>query len=102
MGEMDSTMDDATAEVRVNWPVGDRPIQVSEPLSFIETKMRRNSIAAQLMAGKRLDIPAGTAVRLSPSETKTVKLVEIAGKKSRYAEIIGEWTRFRRWEKNCA
>ena len=31
--------------------------------------------------GKRLDIPAGTAVRFEPGETKTVKLVEIAGKK---------------------
>ncbi len=31
--------------------------------------------------GMRLDIPAGTAVRFEPGETKTVKLVEIAGKK---------------------
>jgi urease subunit gamma/beta len=30
--------------------------------------------------GKRLDIPAGAAVRFEPGETKTVKLVEIAGK----------------------
>ena len=30
---------------------------------------------------KRLDIPAGTAVRFEPGESKTVKLVEIAGKK---------------------
>ncbi|HWN97014.1 MAG TPA: urease subunit beta, partial [Methylomirabilota bacterium] len=30
---------------------------------------------------KRLDIPAGTAVRFEPGETKTVKLVEIAGNK---------------------
>ena len=29
----------------------------------------------------RLNIPAGTAVRFEPGETKTVKLVEIAGKK---------------------
>src|SRR5262249_23567048 len=31
--------------------------------------------------GKRLDIPAGTAVRFEPGETKTVKLVDIAGRK---------------------
>ncbi len=31
--------------------------------------------------GKRLDIPAGTAVRFEPGETKTVTLVEIAGER---------------------
>jgi urease beta subunit len=30
--------------------------------------------------GKRLDIPAGTAVRFEPGETKTVTLVSIAGR----------------------
>ena len=30
-------------------------------------------------AGRRLDIPAGTAVRFEPGEAKTVALVEIAG-----------------------
>ena len=34
-----------------------------------------------LAYGKRLDIPAGTAVRFEPGETKTVALVEIAGNK---------------------
>ncbi|HZI13945.1 MAG TPA: urease subunit beta, partial [Myxococcus sp.] len=29
--------------------------------------------------GRRLDIPAGTAVRFEPGETKTVPLVSIAG-----------------------
>jgi urease beta subunit len=31
--------------------------------------------------GKRLDIPAGTAVRFEPGEIKSVRLVEIAGNK---------------------
>jgi urease beta subunit len=31
--------------------------------------------------GMRLDIPAGTAVRFEPGETKTVSLVAIAGAK---------------------
>ena len=30
-------------------------------------------------AGRRLDIPAGTAVRFEPGETRTVRLVAIAG-----------------------
>ena len=31
--------------------------------------------------GMRLDIPAGTAVRFEPGETKTVSLVAIAGRR---------------------
>jgi urease subunit gamma/beta len=31
--------------------------------------------------GRRLDIPAGTAVRFEPGEVKTVELVEIAGER---------------------
>jgi urease len=33
----------------------------------------------ELSYGKRLDIPAGTAVRFEPGDTKTVTLVDIAG-----------------------
>jgi urease beta subunit len=60
--------------------MGDRPIQVGSHYHFIETnallKFDRGSAY-----GRRLNIPAGTAVRFEPGETKTVKLVEIAGKK---------------------
>lgn len=58
--------------------MGDRPVQVGSHYHFIETN-------AQLLFdrrkayGRRLDIPAGTAVRFEPGETKTVRLVEIAG-----------------------
>lgn len=60
--------------------LGDRPIQVGSHYHFIETnpQLRFDRGAAY---GKRLDIPAGTAVRFEPGETKTVKLVEIAGGK---------------------
>jgi urease subunit gamma/beta len=60
--------------------LGDRPIQVGSHYHFIETNaaLRFDRAAAY---GKRLDIPAGTAVRFEPGETKTVRLVEIAGKK---------------------
>lgn len=60
--------------------LGDRPIQVGSHYHFIETnpQLRFDRGAAY---GKRLDIPAGTAVRFEPGETKTVKLVEIAGDK---------------------
>jgi urease beta subunit len=60
--------------------LGDRPIQVGSHYHFIETNaaLKFDRGAAY---GKRLDIPAGAAVRFEPGETKTVKLVEIAGKK---------------------
>jgi urease subunit gamma/beta len=58
--------------------LGDRPIQVGSHYHFIETNaaLKFDRAAAY---GKRLDIPAGTAVRFEPGDTKTVTLVEIAG-----------------------
>lgn len=57
---------------------GDRPIQVGSHYHFSETNraLRFDRSAAY---GMRLDIPAGTAVRFEPGETKTVTLVAIAG-----------------------
>jgi urease subunit gamma/beta len=60
--------------------LGDRPIQVGSHYHFIETNASLRFDRAKAY-GKRLDIPAGTAVRFEPGETKTVKLVLIAGKK---------------------
>ncbi|MDB6015783.1 MAG: ureB [Pedosphaera sp.] len=60
--------------------LGDRPVQVGSHYHFIETnaQLRFDREAAY---GKRLDIPAGTAVRFEPGETKTVRLVDIAGQR---------------------
>lgn len=60
--------------------LGDRPIQVGSHYHFIETNASLRFDRAKAY-GKRLDVPAGTAVRFEPGETKTVKLVDIAGKK---------------------
>jgi urease subunit gamma/beta len=60
--------------------LGDRPIQVGSHYHFIETNPQLRFDRGKAY-GKRLDIPAGTAVRFEPGETKTVKLVEIAGDK---------------------
>src|SRR5437660_7796366 len=57
---------------------GDRPIQVGSHYHFVETN-RALEFDRAAAYGKRLDIPAGTAVRFEPGETKTVPLVEIAG-----------------------
>jgi len=58
--------------------LADRPIQVGSHYHFIEANPylqfdRRKAY------GKRLDIPAGMAVRFEPGESKTVQLVPIAG-----------------------
>jgi urease subunit gamma/beta len=57
---------------------GDRPIQVGSHYHFSEANraLRFDRTAAY---GMRLDIPAGTAVRFEPGETKTVTLVSIDG-----------------------
>jgi len=57
---------------------GDRPIQVGSHYHFVETN-RALVFDRAASYGKRLDIPAGTAVRFEPGETKTVALVTIAG-----------------------
>ena len=57
---------------------GDRPIQVGSHYHFAQTN-RALEFDRSAAAGRRLDIPAGTAVRFEPGETKTVALVEIAG-----------------------
>ena len=54
---------------------GDRPIQVGSHYPFAETNRVLDFDRARA-AGKRLDIPAGTAVRFEPGDTKTVRLVE--------------------------
>ena len=57
---------------------GDRPIQVGSHYHFVETNRALDFDRAQAY-GMRLDIPAGTAVRFEPGETKAVRLVSIAG-----------------------
>lgn len=58
--------------------VGDRPIQVGSHYPFAETN-RALVFDRARASGKRLDIPAGTAVRFEPGDEKTVRLVAIAG-----------------------
>jgi urease subunit beta len=57
---------------------GDRPIQVGSHYHFAETNgaLRFDRDKAK---GMRLDIPAGTAVRFEPGQTRTVHLVPYRG-----------------------
>ena len=57
---------------------GDRPIQVGSHYHFYETNAAL-AFNREQAKGMRLDIPAGTAVRFEPGETRTVNLVAIAG-----------------------
>jgi urease subunit gamma/beta len=59
---------------------GDRPIQVGSHYHFVETNAAL-TFDRRAAHGMRLDIPAGTAVRFEPGETKTVSLVAIAGRR---------------------
>jgi urease subunit beta len=57
---------------------GDRPIQVGSHYHFYETN-RALRFDREPTRGWRLDIPAGTAVRFEPGQTRTVNLVPYAG-----------------------
>ncbi|EPS42550.1 hypothetical protein H072_3465 [Dactylellina haptotyla CBS 200.50] len=59
---------------------GDRPVQIGSHYHFVETNPQLEFDRLQSL-GFRLDIPAGTAVRFEPGDTKTVTLVEIGGNK---------------------
>ncbi|MCL5521503.1 urease subunit beta [Citrobacter cronae] len=68
-----------TAKIRVS-NTGDRPIQVGSHIHFVEVN-RQLSFDRLRSIGKRLNIPAGTAVRFEPGEEMEVELVELGGKR---------------------
>ncbi|HVI52842.1 MAG TPA: urease subunit beta [Candidatus Sulfotelmatobacter sp.] len=57
---------------------GDRPIQVGSHYHFAETN-RALSFDRDKAKGFRLDIPAGTAVRFEPGQSREVSLVAFGG-----------------------
>lgn len=63
---------------------GDRPIQVGSHIHFVETN-RQLLFNREEAIGKRLDIPAGTAVRFEPGQEMEVELTEIGGNR----EVFG-------------
>jgi urease subunit beta len=71
---------------------GDRPIQVGSHYHFFETNpaLRFDRKKAR---GMRLNIPAGTAVRFEPGQTREVALVALAGKRTVYGfrqDVMGK------------
>src|SRR5262250_1162053 len=57
---------------------GDRPIQVGSHYHFAETNAAL-SFDRKAALGYRLDIPAGTAVRFEPGQSREVSLVPYSG-----------------------
>lgn len=57
---------------------GDRPIQIGSHYHFFEVNDAL-LFEREPARGMRLNIPAGTAVRFEPGQTRSVELVELAG-----------------------
>ncbi|MBI0432301.1 urease subunit beta [Roseomonas sp. KE0001] len=71
---------------------GDRPIQVGSHYHFQETNPALHFDRDQAR-GFRLNIPAGTAVRFEPGQSRRVELVALAGERAVYgfnARIMGK------------
>ncbi|MFJ5958322.1 urease subunit beta [Paenarthrobacter sp. NPDC092416] len=62
---------------------GDRPIQIGSHYHFAEAN-RGLEFDREAAYGRRLDIPAGTAARFEPGDSKTVHLVDLAGSREVY------------------
>jgi urease subunit beta len=71
---------------------GDRPIQVGSHYHFFETNPALK-FDRKKARGMRLDIPAGTAIRFEPGQTREVALIALAGKRAVYGfrqDIMGK------------
>ena len=62
---------------------GDRPVQVGSHYHFFETNAAL-AFDRERARGMRLDIPAGTAVRFEPGQSREVTLVALAGARKVY------------------
>ncbi len=81
-GEIELNASRATVTLDVA-NTGDRPIQVGSHYHFFETNaaLHFDRVKAR---GFRLDIPAGTATRFEPGQTRTVRLVAYDGARKVY------------------
>ena len=62
---------------------GDRPVQVGSHYHFAEANAALE-FDRKAAYGRRLDIPAGTAARFEPGDSRTVRLIELAGSREVY------------------
>ncbi len=81
---------------------GDRPIQVGSHYHFFETNDALTFDRAA-SRGMRLNIPAGTAVRFEPGQSRDVELVELAGLRRVFGfagRVMGNRSEERPWTRN--
>lgn len=81
-GDIELNVGRATVSVSVA-NHGDRPVQVGSHYHFYEVNDAL-VFEREPSRGFRLDIPAGTAVRFEPGQSRTVQLVAYAGKREVY------------------
>ena len=81
-GDIEINAGRATVTVKVT-NTGDRPVQVGSHYHFFEVNEALAFERAKAR-GFRLDIAAGTAVRFEPGQSRTVKLVALAGDRKVY------------------
>jgi urease subunit beta len=81
-GEIEINVGRPTVTVNVA-NTGDRPIQVGSHYHFFETNAALE-FDRDKTRGFRLNIPAGTAVRFEPGQTRDVELVAYAGDRHVY------------------
>lgn len=81
-GEIELNAGAPTVAVEVS-NTGDRPVQVGSHYHFFETN-NALSFDREKARGMRLDIPAGTAVRFEPGQTRSVTLIPLSGKRAVY------------------
>jgi urease beta subunit len=84
LGEGDIEANAGRPVVRVTVAnTGDRPIQVGSHFHFFEVN-RALAFDRATAFGRRLNVPAGTAVRFEPGDEKHVELVALAGRREVY------------------
>ncbi|MDJ0909803.1 MAG: urease subunit beta [Woeseiaceae bacterium] len=81
-GEIEINAEAETSTITVA-NTGDRPIQVGSHYHFFETNEALD-FDRDAARGKRLDIPAGTAVRFEPGQKRDVTLVPLSGSRAVY------------------
>lgn len=89
-GDIELNVGRARVSVRVA-NHGDRPVQVGSHFHFFEVNPALKFDRA-LTRGFRLDIPAGTAVRFEPGQSRDVSLVAFDGRREVWGfrgEIMG-------------
>jgi urease subunit beta len=81
-GEIELNVGAPTISIEVS-NTGDRPVQVGSHYHFFETN---NGLAfdRDKARGMRLDIPAGTAVRFEPGQTRSIALIPLSGARKVY------------------